>query len=428
MKNKFIKTTLILIIGSLITKVLSMIIKIIITRSIPTETLGLYMMLTPTLLLVVNITNSGLPIAISKLIAEDTRNNKKLLLSLLPIQIIIDVIMMIVLFIIAPYLSTNLLKNKDLYLGIISISLIIPFTSISSIIRGYFFGKSNALPITLSNIVELLTKLTIYYTFLPLIKLKDDSYIICFLILTTVVTEIISIIIMMLFLPRNIDVNKKDLLPRLDYIKDTLSISIPNTTSKLIGSIGYFLEPIILISTLKYVGYSTKYITYQYGIISGYVIPLLILPSFITTSISQALLPNITKEYTKGNIKGVKRKLRIAITLSIFIGFISTFIFISIPNLLLRFIYHTDKGIKYIRVLAPIIFIEYINTPLSTTLESIGKSKINMLGSIIGTLIRVLSLFILSLCRIGLWSLIISISLNTIVTTTYYIIKINNYL
>lgn len=428
MKNKFIKTTLILIIGSLITKVLSMIIKIIITRSIPTETLGLYMMLTPTLLLVVNITNSGLPIAISKLIAEDTRNNKKLLLSLLPIQIIIDVIMMIILFIIAPYLSTNLLKNKDLYLGIISISLIIPFTSISSIIRGYFFGKSNALPITLSSIVELLTKLTIYYTFLPLIKLKDDSYIICFLILTTVVTEIISIIIMMLFLPRNIDVNKKDLLPRLDYIKDTLSISIPNTTSKLIGSIGYFLEPIILISTLKYVGYSTKYITYQYGIISGYVIPLLILPSFITTSISQALLPNITKDYTKGNIKGVKRKLRIAITLSVFIGFISTFIFISIPNLLLRFIYHTDKGIKYIRVLSPIIFIEYINTPLSTTLESIGKSKINMLGSIIGTLIRVLSLFILSLCRIGLWSLIISISLNTIVTTTYYIIKINNYL
>ena len=428
MKNKFIKTTLILIIGSLITKVLSMIIKIIITRSIPTETLGLYMMLTPTLLLVVNITNSGLPIAISKLIAEDTRNNKKLLLSLLPIQIIIDVIMMIVLFIIAPFLSTNLLKNKDLYLGIISISLIIPFTSISSIIRGYFFGKSNALPITLSSIVELLTKLTIYYTFLPLIKLKDNSYIICFLILTTVVTEIISIIIMMLFLPRNIDVNKKDLLPRLDYIKDTLSISIPNTTSKLIGSIGYFLEPIILISTLKYVGYSTKYITYQYGIISGYVIPLLILPSFITTSISQALLPNITKDYTKGNIKGVKRKLRIAITLSVFIGFISTFIFISIPNLLLRFIYHTDKGIKYIRVLSPIIFIEYINTPLSTTLESIGKSKINMLGSIIGTLIRVLSLFILSLCRIGLWSLIISISLNTIVTTTYYIIKINNYL
>ena len=59
MKNKFIKTTLILIIGSLITKVLSMIIKIIITRSIPTETLGLYMMLTPTLLLVVNITISS---------------------------------------------------------------------------------------------------------------------------------------------------------------------------------------------------------------------------------------------------------------------------------------------------------------------------------------------------------------------------------
>ena len=37
MKNKFIKSTIILIIGGLITKVLGMIIKIVLTRTIGTE-------------------------------------------------------------------------------------------------------------------------------------------------------------------------------------------------------------------------------------------------------------------------------------------------------------------------------------------------------------------------------------------------------
>ena len=71
MKNKLIKTTILLIIGGFITKLLSLIIKIILTRSISTETLGLYMTLTPTLMLIINLSQFGLPTAISKLVSEE---------------------------------------------------------------------------------------------------------------------------------------------------------------------------------------------------------------------------------------------------------------------------------------------------------------------------------------------------------------------
>lgn len=428
MKNKFLRTTLILIIGGFITKILSMIIKIIMTRSITTEALGLFMMLNPTLMLIINLSQAGLPSALSKLVADDNNNNKKLIFSILPLLIITNIILMITIFIIAPYLSTNLLKSKDLYLGIIAIALLIPFTSISAIIKSYFFGKSKAFPLTLSNIVELIIKLLIYIFYLPLIKYKSLSYIICFLVISNIFSEIASIITMMLFLPKNINLHKKDLIPRIDYVRNSLAISIPNSTSKLIGSIGYFLEPIILTSTLKYVGYSTKYITYNYGIITGYVIPLIMMPSFLTLSISQALLPAISKDYVNGKIKKVKRKLKLAVFLSLLIGAAATFIFISVPELLLRFIYRTDKGVTYLRILAPIYFIYYLESPLSATLEAIGKSTTNMKGILIGTIIRTLSLLILSLFRIGLWSLIISTSLNILITTSYYYFKIDKYL
>ena len=48
MKNKFIKSTIILIIGGAITKILAMVIKIFLTRSIGDEGIGLYMLVLPT--------------------------------------------------------------------------------------------------------------------------------------------------------------------------------------------------------------------------------------------------------------------------------------------------------------------------------------------------------------------------------------------
>ena len=39
-----------------------------------------------------------------------------------------------------------------------------------------------------------------------------------------------------------------------------MNISIPATSSKIIGSISYFLEPIILTNILLFVGYTKEYI------------------------------------------------------------------------------------------------------------------------------------------------------------------------
>ena len=51
-------------------------------------------------------------------------------------------------------------------------------------------------------------------------------------------------------LPKNFKITKKDIKPNKNNIKETLNISIPTTGSRLIGSIGYFFEPIILTSVL----------------------------------------------------------------------------------------------------------------------------------------------------------------------------------
>lgn len=128
MKEKFIKSVLILLIGGLLTKVLGMLIKIIMSRLIGTEGLGLYMLVLPTFSLFIGLGQFGLPTALSKLIAEKRKNNLRLFFSILPITFIINLILIISIILIAPTLANTLLHDSRCYCLLLSIFLLTAIT------------------------------------------------------------------------------------------------------------------------------------------------------------------------------------------------------------------------------------------------------------------------------------------------------------
>ena len=427
-KNKFLKMTMLLIIGGFITKILGMLIKIVMTRFIGTEGIGIYMLIMPTFSLLVSLTQFGFPVAISKLVAEDRFNNKKLVFGIIPISLGICFIILLVLLSSGQFIATELLKEERTYLGLISIGFILPFIAISSILRAYFFGKERMFPHVISNILEDVIRLVLIILFVPSILKMGLSYVVAFLILISIFSELSSIIIFLICLPNKISLKKEDFKPKKDYLKTVLSISIPTTGSRIIGSIGYFLEPIILAYTFKQCGYSNNFMITEYGILNGYVLPLLLLPSFFTMAISQALIPIISKTYTQHNLKETKRKIKQAIFYSLVVGIPCTLLFMLIPEIPLRLIYNTTEGISYIKILAPICLLYYIQSPLNGTLQAMGKAKEAMKGTLLGMIFRTTFLFVLSLLHIGMWGLVIAVSTNIIIVTIHQMKKVNEYL
>ena len=77
-KETFITSTIILILGGFLTKILGMTIKIVMTRIVGVEGIGLYMLVFPTFALFMTLSQLGFPVAISKLVSEDKHNNKNL--------------------------------------------------------------------------------------------------------------------------------------------------------------------------------------------------------------------------------------------------------------------------------------------------------------------------------------------------------------
>ncbi len=427
-KEKFIISTIILMVGGCLTKVLGMIIKIMMSRLMGPEGIGLYMLILPTFSLFIGLAQFGFPIAISKLVAEEEKNNKNLLFSLLPISFLINLIIIIFIIFFSPYLANHLLHEPRSYYALLSIGVVLPLTSLSGMLRSYFFGRQKMLPHVVSNVTEDIIRLILIVVGVPIFLKYGLEFAVAFVVLTNIISELTSILVLFFFLPKHFKITKQDLSFNRPYVKESLGISIPSTTGRLIGSIGYFLEPIILSSVLLSVGYSNTFFVREYGILSGYVLPLLLLPSFFTMAISQALLPIVSKAYSSNKITYTKSKIRQAIMICLFIGIPVTIFFELFPSLPLKFVYNTTEGIPYLRVLAPICLFQYIQAPLSSSLDAMGKSSVNMKATFMGMLLRTTLLFLTSFLKIGLWSLVIATSINVLFTTFYCIKKVRQLL
>lgn len=406
MKNKFLKSTLILIIGSLLTKLLGFVIKIFFTRIVSQNDINLYSLVMPTYSLLITLAQLGLPLAISNIIAQNKKSSKKVLFSIIPVSIIINLFLILLIFSVAPFIANNLLKTKEAYYPIISIAFVLPFISLSSIIRGYFFGKQKMFPHTLSNVIEQIARFLIIVCFLPKLTKYGTVITVSAYILFNIVSELISIIVFLLFAPKNFTIKKEDLKPDIKIVKDIMNIAIPTTSSRIIGNIGYFFEPIILTFTLTLIGYSNNFVLTEYGIYNAYVLPILTIPSFFVLALNTALVPEIAKY--KENKKKIIKRLKQSLFISFAIGLISNIIVYIFTANLLNIIFNTTSGIEYVKFLAPFFVFLYLEGPLQSALQALNYAKYTMNITLLTTIIKLITLFLFSLFHIGLYGLLIS--------------------
>ena len=424
LKNKFFIGTLILLTGGFFSKLLGFVLRIIITRQIGTYGVSLYSLITPTFGLFITIATFSYPVAISKVINVRGKSSKKAIFSSIPISLLLNLFTILVILIISKPLANVFLKEPKLYVPLLSIGFTLPFIGLSSIIKGYYWGKQRMGVYILSNIVEQIVRITI------LVILIEKSLIltISVIILVNIVSETSSIIVMLLGLPKGISIKKEDIRPDKEYVKDVMNICIPSTSSKIVGSIAHFLEPIVLINILSLVGYPSDFIIREYGIINGYSLALLLIPQFFTMSISTSLIPELSKNYSENNISKCKSRILQITGLSLAIGAFSTGIIFVIPEYLLNLIYKTNLGVNYIKVLAPFFLLYFINTPLANALQALDMSREEMNITLITNILKLVLLVILSLFKIGLYSLILSIIITLIISTYLHIKKIKTKL
>ena len=395
-------------IGGLITKLLGFGIRIIYTRMVGSDAINLYSLVMPTYSLLLTIATLSLPVVISKLISEHKTKSIKILSNATIITLILNFIVIITIYFTKDFIATTLLNDSRCSTLLMAMALTFPFVSLSSILKGYFYGKQKMAPHTISNIIEQLVRLALIFLVIPKLINMGIVYSVMGLILISIASELASIITFLVFLPKKFKITKADLKPDMKTSKEILSISIPTVSGRLIGNIGFFFEPILLTNILLFAGYSMDFILNEYGAYNAYTISLLSMPSFFIAAISSSLLPEISKFYYKENLIMVKRRLKQAVILSFIVGSIfSSFIYLF-REPLLSTLYNTTKGSEYIEILAPFFVLFYLEGPLQSVLQAIGKAKTTMFITMVAVITKLVTMSILSLCHIGMYSLVIA--------------------
>ncbi|GAE25934.1 stage V sporulation protein B [Halalkalibacter wakoensis JCM 9140] len=405
-KQTFLKGALILIIAGLITRLLGFVNKIVVARIMGAEGVGLYQMAVPTLLLVITLTQLGLPVAISKLVAEaeaqqDRKRIKKILVVSLTITSILSVIFTIAMIAFAPFVANTLLTDSRALYPLIAIAPIVPIVALSSIMRGYFQGRQNMKPTAYSQVIEQVVRITLVAVMTSAFLPMGVEYAAAGAMASVVIGELASLVYMIFMFKRN-----KRFRVRRDFfsyakegkqtLKDIMAISLPATGSRLIGSISLFFEPIIVAQSLALAGVATVMATRQYGELAGFVIPVLLLPTFITYSLSVSLVPAISEALARNHYKTIHHRLNQALRLALLSGGISAVVLYVFAEPIMDLMYGAPTVATYLTLMAPFSIFLYFQGPLQAALQALDLAKAAMMNSLFGAVVKMAAIFVLA--------------------------------
>lgn len=398
MKNKFIKSSIYVIFLGLLAKILAMIVKIYTTRIYGIERMSIYSLINPIIMFVIVLVQFSLPLALSKLVAQNSNKKKEYLMSSYMISLSISLIVMGILIIFSENIALYIFKNINTKHSIMAIGIYAPLVTLTSIYKGYLIGNERIEITSLSQIIEEIARLIFIYVTSNFFISKNISYGSMGIIIGMWIGEIFQMISLIIFnYGKNLKITKifKNLLvTESNEYKTLLSVSTPITLSRIITSFTYSLEPIIYTNIMLKLNYSVNQIASNYGILQTYVNPILFLPSFFISSISLILLPSLSKLYHQKKYNQSKRLFKKSLFISISIGFISSLFIFIFSKVFLNILFRTDVGYEYIRLLAFPYILYYIESILNTTLHSINKEKISLIITSTTSLIRIVLLYI----------------------------------
>ncbi|HJV16867.1 MAG TPA: stage V sporulation protein B [Bacillales bacterium] len=426
--SKFLRGTFILLIAGLITRLLGFINRIVIARSIGEEGVGLHMMAFPTFILVVTITQLGLPVAISKNVAEaearkDYTEIKRILVVSLVVTISLSIIFTPALILLAPILSNTLFTDQRTYYPLIAIAPVIPIIAVSSVLRGYFQGRQNMKPAANSQILEQIVRITLIAFMTKAFLPYGIEYAAAAVMISSVIGELISL----LYLITTFKIKKRFKL-RKDFFQfaqsgkktfnDLMAIALPTTGSRMIGSLAWFFEPIVVSHSLAIAGVAAVTATKEYGSLTGYALPLLMLPSFITYSLATSLVPAISEANSQNDHKLIEYRLQQALRFAFLSGGLAVIVLYVLADPLMKLMYGSTKGSDFIRLMAPFFIFYYYQGPLQAVLQALNLARAAMINSLIGAIVKTAVIFLLATQpSFGIKGVALAIMVGTVLVT-----------
>jgi stage V sporulation protein B len=417
----------------LISKLLGFVYRMQFMRIAGEEIVGLYMTSYPAFIFFISVIQLGIPIAVAKLVAHVHAKKKDehihvimktaWLLSIFGILIFTPFVAWTI-----PFIAEVLLHNEQLiyplYVGLCTAPIVV----FSSLLKSYLQGLTKIGPTAWSQLLEQVVRIGLIVTLLPfLLDPNEPAKTAAYAMGITAIGEVFSLLFLSFFyLKHKRKKNPKTKVP--SYTKPIFRLALPSAGSKLFGTFTWFLEPIIFLKALTVSGITAGAATTLYGIISGVHIPLLLFPSFIPNALAIVLIPAVSSAVASQNFSLLNQRISMSLRLSSIIGCIAASFFFLHGDELTMQLFHLEENRGYMKILAPIFYFYYIQSPLHSILQAVDEAKVAMMNSIYGGIGKLFLLYLLaSQSSIQEKGAIMAIGFGVLITSFLHIASIRQH-
>ena len=247
-KNNILSGAIILAVGSILAKLFSAIYRIVLTRILGGVGIGLYQLIFPIYSLLVVMATAGIPIAISKVVANNKGCEKTVVKKCMFFILVLSIVLSLALFCGSKWFAT-IQGETNLYICYMILAPTIVFVGMSSVLRGFFQGVKNFSASAVSNIVEQFVKMAVGLILTIIFIPYGIIYAIIGAIIGIVVSEVVSLLVLFIVYKKEIR-NKKECnldVSIKEIFKDILPISLTNLILPLSG----FFDSLLVVNLLK---------------------------------------------------------------------------------------------------------------------------------------------------------------------------------
>ena len=401
-RDKFLKGALVLTAAGFLVKVIGSVNRILLSRLLGGEGIGLYQMAYPVYLLMLSICSAGVPVAVSIIVAEKVAKNDyagahRIFKVTLGLMAVFGLALALLLYQLAGYLvNSGWIRDSRAYLPLVVLTPAVFFSSILASFRGYFQGYQMMTPPAVSQILEQLvrvvTMIALAYYLLPS-GLEQAAAGAAF---GAVPGGMTGILVLSWFYHKA----RKDWEKKIREQKETAQesvkavakrlvlLAIPVSCANLLIPVTSSIDMLLAPNGLGRAGFGVEEATTLFGYLTGMAQPLMMMATIPTIALSASLVPAVSEACALQHADEILYKTTNALKFCMLIVVPASVGMYVLAEPISGTLYGTMKAAPVIAHLAPSIAFLGIFQVTTGALQGIGKTAIPMWNMLFGAMLK----------------------------------------
>lgn len=294
-----VRQTVFLSASHFIVRVIGFLNRIWLSRSLGAQAMGLVELTHSAQMLLITPVVSGLPAAVSRMCAKSQPERQvRVLRCGIILALLTGVPVAVLAFVFRTQLALWLGDLRTLPALLIYLPCI-PILGVSCALNGYYYGKGKPVPPALSELLEQLVRLFLCIRLVFALRGWPTMLRAAIPAAASLLGETASLVLMLLIAARAILFEPGEGSRRAVY-QELLSLALPLTGMKLVSSLMRTVQSALIPARLQVSGLPASEALSRFGMLSGMLMPVLLLPSFITCSLCMVAAPELTRRQANG--------------------------------------------------------------------------------------------------------------------------------